>query len=116
VETIKEISSWEPSSAAPNGVGNSDWVFSWMTDYLISVRDLDVKGINAVNEKGLFGESLPRVIGFCLEVLQHRRFSAGFRAKVLDAGIKVSSLKTCGARLRGRLIWRNRLSIRSISI
>lgn len=63
-----------------------------MTDFLVSVRDLDVQKIGATNtDKGAFGESLPRLVSFCLEGLQHRRFEPAFRAKVMDAGIKILS-------------------------
>ena len=71
--------------------GRPEWFVGWMIDFLISVRDLDVRGMVAAStDKGAFGESLARLVSFCLEGLQHRRFEAAFRAKVMDAGIKAS--------------------------
>jgi len=73
-------------------VSRPDWMVGWMIDFLVSVRDLDVRGLSMAHtkDKGVFGESLARLVNFCFEGLQHRRFGAAFRAKVMDAGIKVS--------------------------
>jgi len=78
----------QPVSAS---LSRPDWMVGWMVDFLISVRELDVKGLSMAhtNDKGVFGETLARLISFCLEGLQHRRFGAAFRARVMDAGIKV---------------------------
>lgn len=68
-----------------------EWFVGWLNDYLISLRSLDVRGVvvQSSAERGAFGEGLARATVFMLETLQHRRFDAQFRSKILDAGIKI---------------------------
>jgi hypothetical protein len=89
---VLELLDLGPSSKPlPTQPGRPEWFAGWMIDFLISVRDLDVRGIVATStDKGAFGESLARLVSFCLEGLQHRRFGTAFRAKAMDVGIKVS--------------------------
>jgi hypothetical protein len=96
ISTVPNKSGGLSTQPTSTSLSRPDWMVGWMIDFLVSVRDLDVRGLSMAqtNDKGVFGETLARLVSFCFEGLQHRRFGAAFRAKVMDAGIKVS-FKVC---------------------
>jgi hypothetical protein len=102
LEDIRFIPASGSSSASGKGKGRADhpseWIISWFSDYLSSIKDLDSHRLTHAPKDSppsvddlAFSESLATTMGFFMHTLQTRRFSEPFRAAIIDHGLKVSS-------------------------
>lgn len=95
------------SSASAKGKGRadhpSDWIISWFSDYLSSIKDLDSHRLShapkdtppSVDDLA-FSDALATTMGFFMHSLQPRRFAEQFRAAIIDHGIKVGVYRSAG--------------------
>ena len=87
-------SSCKDTSMAQRQSSSDHDVTSWMTDYLVSLTEVETTAQTAptAGNKPVsgFGEALAKVSNFCFSEMQHARLDAGVRAAVARAGIDVS--------------------------
>lgn len=97
-----------PASIAPSFAGSADkgkgradhpseWIISWFSDYLSSIKDLDSYRLTHAPKDAppsvddlAFSDAFATTMGFFMHTLQPRRFAEPFRAAIIDYGLKVS--------------------------